>query len=80
MADSTMAIDTGDIVTFAKETVNKPSEVNSTITEIVTKFNAMLETVTGHHHDGTNSRLVYGGIGALTIEEMVIAIRMGTFA
>lgn len=60
MAASSLAIDTDEIVTIECLTTNSASDLNTTHNEIVTKFNAMAETSTGHHHDGTDSRLLSG--------------------
>ena len=78
MATSTMAIDiAGKITTFTNQTDNTPTTVNSTISEIVTKFNAMLETTSGHSHDGTDSRSLASGVAGLTVQELSVARIMG---
>jgi len=46
--------------TFANDAVNKPSEVNTNFTELVSGINAIVETATGHSHDGTDSKLLSG--------------------
>ncbi len=80
MADSSMIIDSGNITTFADEVANDPDLLDSTIAEIVDKFNALIETATGHDHDGTNSKSVSAGIGNLSLLEVQIARIMGGFA
>ena len=69
MADSTLIIDPADITTFTDDTANDPDEMNSTITAIVEAFDAMLETATGHYHDGTDSRAISAGINGITIAD-----------
>ena len=69
MADSSLIIDSDNITTFTNDTVNDADEVNSTITEVTESFDAMLETATGHYHDGTDSRSIASGVNGLTIEE-----------
>ena len=73
MADSTLIIDRDEITTFADDTRFSYSDINDTITEICDKFDAMLETATGHSHDGTDSRAVSSTVAGLTLEEYAIA-------
>ena len=40
------------------KTSNDPDVIDTMIDEIVTQFNAMLETLTGHFHYGTDARLI----------------------
>lgn len=80
MADSTMKIDSGNITTFADEVAVDPDLVDDTISEIVTQFDTMLETTSGHDHDGSNSKSVSAGIGSLTLIEVQIARIIGGFA
>jgi len=61
MATSSMAIDTDNITDFEDGTVNQSATIDSTFSEVVTKFNASLETSTGHSHDGTDSRKTGNG-------------------
>ena len=79
MALSNMAIDTGVIVTLADDDQNAVADLNTNFGEIVTKFNAMLDTETGHDQDGSNSKSVSAGIGALTSLELVVGQIMGGF-
>jgi len=71
MATSSMAIDTTIIVDFADRTVNDPDDIDICNDEIVSKVNAALETTTGHHHDGTNSRLVLVGGSSFTSSDLL---------
>lgn len=79
MAASSLAIDTSKITTFANDDMNSVTNLNTTISEIVTKFNALIETATGHYHDGTDSRLIYGGITGMTQDDyaMYLLARAG---
>jgi hypothetical protein len=74
-----MIIDRTNIHTFSDGEMFDVDDINSTFTEICDKFDAMLETVSGHYHDGTDSRLVYSGFADLTAEEFAIAVLMGVF-
>jgi hypothetical protein len=69
----------GALTTLATRTANAPSTVNNNNTTIRNAFNAAMETVSGHHHDGTNSRLPYGGLSGFTTEDMFLLLFMGTF-
>jgi hypothetical protein len=77
MAASTMKIDSANIVTVVNGTANAAADVNTSVSEIVTKFNAALETSTGHNHDGTNSRTISMGVAGLTSLEWTVAQIMG---
>lgn len=77
MAASTMAVNSANIVTVVNGTANAASDVNTSVSEIVTKFNAMLETATGHSHDGTNSRSISAGVAGLTEQELSVSRIMG---
>ena len=77
MADSTMKINRNNITTFANSTANNATDLNNTITEIIDKFDAMLETSTGHDHDGVDSPLVFGGVTNMNAEEFAVACIMG---
>ena len=78
MATSTMAINTGTIEDFADETVNDPDDLDTNFDEIVSKFNAMLETVSGHNHDAANSRLAaFGGSGFSSADMFKIMVGGG---
>ena len=79
MAESSMALDADNIKTLADDTANAVADVNTTVTEISTSFDAMLETTTGHDHDGSNSKSVSAGIGALTSLMLVTGQIMGGF-
>ena len=74
-----MALTAAKIKTLSDDTENASADVNTTITEISTKFDAMLETSSGHNHDGTNSKSVSAGIASLTTLELVVGQRMGGF-
>lgn len=77
MAASSQAIDTDVIVTCVAGTANLASDVNTSVSEIVTKFNAMLETVTGHSHDGTDSAPVV--TTGFSSEDLLIGSFIGLF-
>lgn len=79
MADSSMAIDTGEIVDFSTKDANDPDELDNTISEIVTKFNAMLDTSTGHNHDSINSPALASGITGWSYESLTLALLAGAF-
>ena len=79
MADSSMAIDSTKITDFANGTALTETDLDTTIGEIVSAFDAMLETATGHSHDGTDSRSISSGVSGLTMEEFARAIIMGGF-
>ncbi len=76
---STSDIDTGVIVTLADDDQNSVADFNTNFTEIVTKFNTGYDTSTGHDHDGSNSKSVSAGIGALTSLELVVGQILGGF-
>ncbi len=80
MADSTFALDPANIKTLADDTANAVADVNTTITEISTQFDAMLETSSGHTHDGVDSPSISAGIGSLTMREVLVAQIMGGYA
>ena len=71
---SNLTIDTGVIITFTDDTENSVADVNTTITEIVTKTNTFMED---HDHDGTNSSSISIGINGMTFEEYVLVQLMG---
>ena len=77
MAKSSQAIDTSLIVTLENLSVNTVADLNSMYSEIITKFNAMLETVTGHNHDTVTSAPVVMGVGGLTGLEYQRMLIMG---
>lgn len=79
MATSSMAISSGDIIDLANDTANDSDDVDANVSAIVTAFNAMLETSTGHDHDGTNSKSVGTGFAGLTVTEFAVATLMGVF-
>ena len=79
MGVSTMALTAANIKTFTSATENAVADLNTTVTELQTKFNAMFETSTGHSHDGVDSKSVSAGIGALTSLELVVGQIMGGF-
>ena len=79
MADSTFALDPANIKTLTDDTANAVADVNTTITEISTQFDAMLETDSGHSHDGSDSRAISAGIGALSTLEVIVGQIMGGF-
>ncbi len=59
-------IDATKIVTFVNDTVNDATEINSTISELVTKHDLVANQVTGW--------------GSFNVSETVLAIRAGVFA
>ena len=59
-------IDATKIVTFANATTNDATEVNSTISELVTKHDLVANQITGW--------------GSLNVSETVLAIRAGVLA
>ena len=77
MAESSFAMDVPN--TLANATANDASDVNDNFTEVQTQFNAAMETASGHYHDGTDSRLVYGGIDGFTIEDTQLFNILGAF-
>lgn len=77
MATSSMAVDTETIVTLADDDQNAVANLNTNFDEIVTKFNAMLETSTGHSHDDVDSPSISIGIGNLTAVQYSDAVFMG---
>lgn len=79
MAKSNMALDSANIITLTDDTVNAVADVNTTITELSSQFDVILETSTGHDHDGSNSKSVSAGIGALTSLMLVVGQIMGGF-
>ena len=77
MAVSTFAMDVPN--TLVNDTVNAPAAVNANFTEVQTQFNAAMETATGHYHDGTDSRIVYGGLSGWTMEDTMFMTILGAF-
>ncbi|KKM77876.1 hypothetical protein LCGC14_1365650 [marine sediment metagenome] len=71
MSVSTMALTAANIKTFTDDTANAVADLNTTVSEIQSKFNAMLETSTGHNHADGNSRSVSVGYNNITFEEYV---------
>lgn len=69
MAESSFAMDSDDFTALANKTANAASEVDANFAVVRTDFNAAMNTTTGHYHDGTGSRLIYGGITGATLEE-----------
>jgi len=80
MGASSMIITAANITNFEGNTANASSELNTTITEITTTIDALLETATGHDHDGTNSKIVSAGIGDITTLQLAVARIMGGMA
>ena len=74
-----MAINTALIVNLATGENNNPDQIDTMTTEISSKFNAALETASGHYHDGTDARLIYGGISGFTSETLMLANLCGWF-
>lgn len=79
MAESTMALTAANIKTLIDDTQNAVADLNTTITELSTKFDAMLETSSGHDHDGSNSKSTSSGIGNITNLELVVGQIMGGY-
>ena len=77
MAKSTFALDSNKIITLTDDTQNAVADINTTIGEIQTKFDAMLETSTGHSHSGTDSPSISLSINDMTLEEYVLVQLMG---
>jgi len=77
MADSSMIIDRTEVPTFADDTIYSISDLNDAFTELMDKFDAMLETAAGHSHDGTDSRAVSSTVAGLSLEDYAIAQIMG---
>ncbi len=78
MATSSMAVDTGVIVEFADLVANDPDDLDTNFDEYTTKFNAMLETTSGHNHNATNSRLaIVGGTSVTSADLMKMLIGRG---
>ena len=65
--------------TLVNATANDASDVNDNFTEVQTQFNAAMETASGHYHDGTDSRLVYGGIDGFSVEDTQLFNILGAF-
>lgn len=65
--------------TLVTDTANAVAAVNANFTEIQTQFNAAFETASGHYHDGTDSRIIYGGISGFTIEDIQLMQILGFF-
>lgn len=76
---STYDIDTTAWNTFEDSTANAPDNLNNAISEIVSKFNAMIDETSGHYHDGADSRKIFGDLGNYTISEFAKAQIMGMF-
>ena len=76
MAESSLAVEITN--TFADDAVNKPSEVNTNFTELASGINAIVETATGHSHDGTDSKLLSGS--SFTMADMMMMIVGGGIA
>ena len=76
MAESSLAMDSGDFTTLADQIKNDAEEVDDNFSQVISDFNASLETATGHSHDGTDSRKLAGGLSPL---ELVRAQIMGSF-
>ena len=72
-----MIIDADNITDFVTGDALTASDLDTTIGEIVEKFDAMLETATGHSHDGTDSRALATGFMGLSVEEWAIATAGG---
>jgi hypothetical protein len=77
LAASTMIL-TG-LTAIANGEVNTAVTVDTNFDTVKTKFDAMLETATGHNHDGTNSRTTSAGIGSLGMTEVATLMIMGGF-
>jgi len=77
MGASSMILTAANIKTLVDDTALAVVDLNTTITEISTKFNAMLETSTGHTHDGTDSASVSMTINDMTLEEYALVQCMG---
>ena len=72
MAASTFAVVAGDIIDLENLTANDSDDVDANTDEIITQFNASLETSTGHYHDGTDSRSLAAGAFGLTLTEYTV--------
>ncbi len=72
MAASSLALSSSSLVTHVNATANSATDVNTNITALTNAFNASLETSTGHYHDGTDSRLMYGSIGGMTMDDFAM--------
>ena len=80
MGAGEFAIDTNVIITIEDDTENAAADVNTSNTEIVTKYNLSMDNATGHDHDGSNSKSVSAGIGGLTMLEVLVGQIMGGYA
>ena len=58
---------------------NDGDEVMTNLNSIRTTFNNAFDNSTGHYHDGTDSRLVFGGFTGFNAEEAMLAIVSGVF-
>ena len=79
MAVSSMALDSSKFIDLESGEKNDPDQVDTMITELRTKFNAMLETVTGHYHTGTDSKIITSGITGFTLEDIAVCQILGLF-
>lgn len=70
MAASSLAISA--LTTIANETANNATALESNFSALRTGVNAIVETATGHYHDGTDSRLMYGGLGGMTSDDFAL--------
>ncbi len=77
MAASSMAMPA--LIAHVDEKANSGVDVTANFTQVRTSFNAMLETVTGHSHTGTDSPMVYGGVTGWDTEELLLGILTGAF-
>lgn len=72
---STMSIDTTLTPSHVAHDSFSYALQNSIKNEIVSKFNAAVHLITGHNHDGVNSRSLSGG--GYTLKELEALILMG---
>lgn len=67
------------LTAIANNTANTAVTVDTNFDNVKVGFDAMLETATGHNHDGTNSRSVSAGLGGLSMTEVANMYIMGGF-
>ncbi len=60
-------------------TANTAVTVDTNFDNIKRDFDEVIETATGHNHDGTNSRSISAGIGGLGMTEVATMLIMGGF-
>jgi len=73
---SEFLIDVALTTDYDTYTVWNPVKQNTTKNEIIDKYDAMLETASGHRHDGVNSRLYFENNKSMTTLTSTIIMRV----